>query len=121
MCVKLVMDRVCDHRLQKGLYPPGDVVNRVKCSSHTISQSSLDFETTSLPYQKFHLSPKIDICTVILAAQRNLANETNILSTARKIPELLPLKTDQPLILPSSSCNSRKVKTTGQHGREFHF
>lgn len=50
MCVKLVMDRVCDHRLQKGLYPPGDVVNRVKCSSHTISQSSLDFETTFLPY-----------------------------------------------------------------------
>lgn len=50
MCVELVMDRVCDHRLQKGLYPPGDVVNRVKCSSHTISQSSLDFETTFLPY-----------------------------------------------------------------------
>lgn len=97
-------------RLQKGLYPPADVVNRAKYSSHTISQSSLNSETTFLPYQKFDLSPKIDICSVILPAQKSLANERNIQSAARKIPELHPLKTDQPLILPSSSCNSRKAR-----------
>lgn len=50
MSAKLVMDVVCGHGFHKGMYPPVDVARRMKCSSHTISQSSLNFETAFLPY-----------------------------------------------------------------------
>jgi len=60
------MDMVSGNRLHKSMYPPVDAVRIMKCSSHMISQSSLSFETTFLPYRMSDLSPKSDVFTVIL-------------------------------------------------------